>query len=1403
MECYRNELFLGYLQIQLIIIRMRNIPDHIKRNLAPIKILFRRTMLLCFILLISSLNNFGKLGAEEIVKYGLKDGLSNNNVIGLAQDRNGLIWIATKSGLNQFDGHQFKVFKHIKNEPNSICSNSLNCIYADPNEDILWIGTEKNGLDAYNYKNQEFTHYTESELNGRGSTLSANGVTHIEGDGKGNLWLSTYMSGIDFFDTQKKEFSHFNTSNVKGLVSNYNWYVFPDGNRLFLGHVSQGLTIMNPAERTAVNFRHDPNNPNSIPDDIVTSIFKDSKNRIWICTRNGLAYFDEKNLSFINFRHNSDPGSLSHSFVERLMETPDGRLWVGTEGGGINILEPDNLDLSTGKAVFTRIPVSETPEGTPSVSVQSILVDKYSNLWFGGFIGGLNIIRHNKEMFRRIDYLPLKGYKNSLNFKMVNQLALDNNENLWATNGEGGICIYKNGEKIQDITRTPENNSLISISLIKDKQNRLWTGTLNGEIYIIDPITRKLSREKHFTGLNFVQIYQLFEDSRSNIWAATDIGLFYYNYRTGATGHLDSENSDIEDNNIRTICEDSRGNLWVGTLGGKLFVLDTYFNKIISYSNSFDFYIISSIYRDSQNRMWVCSANDLFLFKSPEIDSVSRFGIESGLIETNTRSIIEGEEPNEFWISTINNIVHFNLNKLQFRTYTLKDNISVGDYSGNSAVKLKNGDIYFGSQNGICYFNSKSDQTNSRLPGPVLSDILINRLNSESNDPFESYSASRLNDLKYNQNTIQIHFTTPDYSLCDKASYRYRLLGLDSEWFFLGNENQLTFRNLNPGRYELQIQSKLGDNEWIEEQLSLKFRIHPPFWFSWWAELIYTLLVISGIFFFVRFYRNKTLIENQLTIEKRTHEQEHKLNEEKLRFFTNITHELRTPMTLILGPLEDLTSNQNLSADVSRKINSIHSVSVRLLQLINQILEFRKSETSNRRLTIRKGDLSILVKEIGLKYMELNQNKSINFHLELPQINPEQTETDENLRKTELYFDHEVISIILDNLIGNAFKYTEKGHILLKLSQSREENIDYTVLTVEDSGYGISGKDLPHIFDRYYQAKNTTHPITGTGIGLSLVKNLVDLHQAEINVDSQINSGSKFTVRLLTNNTYPEAFHETLEEETILESTETDNRNVILVVDDNREILDYIQDSLSDSYQVLTAENGRKGLEIAREKIPDIVISDVMMPVMDGIEFCKTLKGDVSTSHIPIILLTAKSGMQDKAEGYDAGADSYLTKPFSANLLKSRINNIFTTRNYLIDSFAGNTRDKQALFNESASKLDKEFLEKLEMIIRSKANNEELNISGISDEMNMSHSTLYRKVKALTGITVNELIRKVRMHLAEELLLTNKYNISEVMYMVGVNSKSYFRQCFREEFGQNPSEYLQKLKDGSPEPEID
>lgn len=890
-------------------------------------------------------------------------------------------------------------------------------------------------------------------------------------------------------------------------------------------------------------------------------------------------------------------------------------------------------------------------------------------------------------------------------------------------------------------------------------------------------------------GSEFLDICSFSEDINGKIWIGTQTGIYsYFNNQLSYEKELNAQLPDIM---VHGIIRDKNGKLWVGTFGKGVVVFDEDDKKLYNFTtdHSFPSNAVNYMMEDSRKRILVATREGIIIFKDVSQPNIFvSFGAKEGLENTQVRAIQEDHD-GYIWISTNGGISRLDEKNKRFYNYNYHDGIPMGDFMDGSTCITPDGTLFFGSQNGACYFNPRELSSPREVSPVTITQFFIYNKQTESRDTRLPVPISnRIVELPYNQNTFNISFNVLDYTQSSQVEFSYMLEGLENAWYSTQGDNQVTFRNIPHGNYVFKVKTRFRNQEWNENAAQLTVVIAPPLWLTWYAKLGYVILFIFALYALLRFYKRKLDLESSLEVERKQSLNKQELNEERLRFYTNITHELRTPLTLILGPLEDLLSDATLSPKHANKISIIHDSATRLLNLINRILEFRKTETQNRKLSVAKGDLGQLVQEVGLRYKELNPNNKVNYHIHI--------ETED----TEIFYDADMITIILDNLMSNAAKYTSEGDITLSLRSVEENQIKYTEISVSDTGHGIDAEALPHIFDRYYQAKSK-YQASGSGIGLALVKGLSELHEGILKVESAVDTGTTFTLRLLTENTYPNAIHAQHDmekkpmdaEETTITDTPTENHPIVLVVEDNADIREYIRSSFTDIYEVITAKDGKEGWELAQARIPNIIVSDIMMPVMDGIELCKRIKEDMRTSHIPVILLTAKDSLQDKEEGYASGADSYLTKPFSAKLLHSRINNLLETRKKIASLLAlADTQPKQESAVSSLNKLDNEFLQKITQIIEENLEMEKMDIAFIADKMCMSHSTLYRKIKGLTDMSANEFIRKVKMRKGVELLMSGQYTISEIAYMIGFSSVAYFRQCFKDEYGMSPSDYVKQ-----------
>ena len=1154
--------------------------------------------------------------------------------------------------------------------------------------------------------------------------------------------------------------------------------------------MDRGFSILSIKDKTVKNFTHEPQTPNSLPGNEVTCVYKDKSGNIWIGTDRGMVLFNPEAESFIPFDDRTN--SISHRVYD-IRQLDDNRLWIAMEFGGIAVVDlSQQLFRSSDQIHALSIREGDDEYGLSNSSIRCLLQDSFGNVWAGSWGGGINFIKREPSLFSTYKYSPFPSTNNSLNSKIASGVCMDKAGNLWIGTDGGGINVFNKGRRIAiyNADNKKFRSNTVQAALC-DSKGGLWFGLFYGGIAYYNPKSQSF-RQIFSEDKSRTDVRSFHEDKQGNIWVGTSEGV----YLIDCDSKTIKAHYNLENNLARCVLKDSEDQVWVGFFGGGLGLYDPQLQSIQLFNvlAKFPSNTINALYEDSRKRLWVATGEGLVCFPSLTDRNYKVYQRESGLANTHIQAIGEDKAGN-IWVSTNKGISCLVDSKDIFYNYDYHDNLPMGSFSRGSVAYGQDGNFYFGSINGLCYFNPEVVLQERKSPPAFITNIEIT---DPLNKPENGQSTIALNgqknvQLKYTQNSFSIRFNIQNYALVNQVEYAYMLKGLENSWYTLTDPNNVTFRNLPPGKYQFQVKTRMRNQAWSDATTSLNIRIAPPLWLTWWAKSFYILLSLIILFSILYAYKKRLDAEALYQLEKQSHEHEQELNNERLRFYTNITHELRTPLTLILGPLEDIQKSDTLSTKDAQKISVIHQSAIRLLNLINQILEFRKTETQNKKLCVSRDNLVPLIREIGLKYKELNRKPAVDIRLVVEK------------EHMPIYFDKEIIQTILDNLISNALKYTEKGSISIGIRQVERAEVNYTEIRVSDTGYGIKPEALPHIFDRYYQ-EGGKHQASGTGIGLSLVKNLVALHEGEIRVESAPNQGSTFYVSLLTDNSYPQALHADSQEkesnvqhieEAQVNQVSSSDKPILLVVEDNPDICDYIAESFSDHFEVKTAANGKLGKESALKEIPDIIVSDIMMPVMDGNEMCRELKKDVRTSHIPIILLTAKDSLRDKEEGYQVGADSYLTKPFSASLLHSRIENLLQSRRNLANHFSANAAisNKAAVITESLNKLDNEFIHKINQLIEERLSSDKIDISYLSDKMCMSNSTLYRKMKALTGLSTNEYVRKIRMKHAEQYLLEGKYNISEIAFKVGINNLFYFRQCFKEEFGYIPSEYLKRLKE--------
>lgn len=1318
---------------------------------------------------------------------GLKEGLSNGFVNDMIIDGQGFIWAATESGLTRIAGTKCTIFK---NNNSNIDNDGIVGLYYNKESNSIWILFKNGHIDVFDCKTQQFIHFTQK--------IPKKSVADIKGAADGGIWIAYYDGTIQHYTPKNQKFSTISNKRLPNIKNGIR-SITDDGNdHLYIGLRIEGLYVYNLRTQKTKYFRHNPNDPQSLPGDNVRSICIDHAKNIWVGTNLGLGLLDPFTGKFKVFKHiANNPASLAGDNIHQIIEMNDRTLWIASDIGGISV-----LDLNLYKNPLTEelkfSQITKENSGLSSNNNRRIIQDSFGNIWIANYSMGIDFIAKSAASINTLQYMGKA-------LEEVTGLYCDHQGNLWI--GQDNLMsLYQNGKLMQtwNFSSYLSNSSSSIYVFEEDKKGNIWCGTSDNGVLKFNPHTHS------FTRINYAQnldVHALCENAQGKMWVGTEAGIFSVeNDKINKEQELNRQmgnNPTI----IYSIKEDNYGQIWIGTLDRGVFVFSKQMKLIVHLTekNLLATNTINHIIKDADGGIWMATMRGLAYVQNPlQPGAIKNYNERYGIKDSHIRAISQDKQGN-IWVSMFSGIACLNIHKQRFYNYDYESGIPTSNFVEASAVTTPDGTIYFGSPGGICFFNPQQlTEPKAVSPIQIINCERVGKLSDQFASRLISPNKEGIICLSHDDNTFKINFTIKDFSQEGNVEYSYMMKGLDDQWYETEGDNEVTFRNLKPGDYTFIIRAKLKNQDWEDASTAeMKVVVNPPLWLTWWAKLCYVLLIMGILGYFFRSYQKQLLLRNSLVQEKWESKQRQQVNEERLRFFTNITHELRTPLTLILGPLEDLMEDKEIAERVHHKIGCIHASAERLLNLINDILEFRKTQTQNRKLTVAKANLGAFVREIGVRFKDLNQNSRLNIRLNIKTGVP------------ELYFDSEVINTVINNLMSNAIKYTPEGSITLSLTMPEDNTV---AIAVEDTGYGIDKDALPHICDRYYQ-ENGNHQASGTGIGLALVKSLATLHQAELTVESEKGRGSKFTFSLKADRTYPEALHkddnqdlataENAEEnETTSKEPTEDIRPLLLIVEDNADIRLYIEESLHEDYRIIQAGNGREGMEQAFSKVPDIIVSDIMMPEMDGIKMTHILKEDIRTSHIPIILLTAKTSINDQEEGYDSGADSYLTKPFSAKLLHSRIRNILSGRRRLADYIVQKnisqfetsadeqqtsqkaTEEKEDAMTCQISNLDKKFLEKLNKLIENHISTDDLDMAFMTDKMAMSHSTFYRKVKALTGMSANEYIKKAKLRHSMTLLKKGEYSIAEVAILAGFNNLGNFRESFKREFGKSPSEIL-------------
>ena len=1362
----------------------------------------------------------------EPIFQSLSPDFEYNAVRCIFKDHKGYMWFGTESGLIKYNGINLFVYENITGSAISLNSNAVNVITEDKNNS-LWVGTSA-GLNLYNRDKDNFGGVPDG--NDTINALNQILITALCADNKSVLWIGSYLDGLYAYDINSKKIRHYaqDLNNPNTLSSNGITCIAKDiEGKLWIG-TQNGLNVLIDSARF-IRFFNEPANLNSISNNSITSLTTDGSGCIWAGTKGGglnRITRGRDGFSIERYATNSGRSKISNNYILSLYADKKGFLWIGTDNGGLN-----RLNTRTGIVDYYKAE-DRDEYGLNSNSIWSLYGDEEDRLWIGTYNKGINIIDEKFMKFESFKKISFAG-KNLINNDVMG-FTEDDKGFIWiATNG-GGICRFDPVKR--QFNRLVYNDSHQAIianndvqDILFDSDGNLWIGTWAGGI---DRLNSEGTKSRNYRlinsqGTEINNVFTLYQDPDGRIWAGSaGNGLFLYDKKADEFYSFTCES---DQNLVSTasfvtaLLTDAEHNFWVGTIYGLVMMKIQYDQPVrcVNYLHSEDPSSLSSnviecIFEDSEGKIWIGTSDKGINLFNKQDSSFTVVQKKDGLPSNAIKGILEDDE-GFLWISTSKGICRFLYEKNSFRNFTREDGLNSNEFNLNSCLRAGNGEFYFGSENGFNAFFPGKIRENTSIPPVYLTELRINNkpaVIGEKDSPLKkNIVETKEIILNYKQTSFSIDFVALNYTRSSRNQFCYKLEGFDEEWNYIGTQRTANYTNISPGKYVFLVKGSNNDGFWNEKPTELRITIKPPFWKTWWAEVFYVLFLYLAVVVIVKIRNERISIKNKLKLEQLAREKEHELNESNVHFFTNIAHEFRTPLNLILAPLESLISSAE--SKIREHLMVIYRNANRLLQLTNNLMDFRKLEEGRTKLKIQHGDILQYIKEISTYFRVNSKSHHITFNVETSETS------------IMGWFDPEKLETILLNLLSNAYQHTpDNGRISITANVSMSAKISekygdhimdiqtnsrFVAITVKDNGEGISTEELPNVFDKFYRGKSSeVRRNQGTGIGLTLTKGLVELHHGKIWAESTPGVETRFTFVLPIdtgvydeNELLPDAVG-TLkrsiiadpepdivlphENDTITVINQDDEKPDILIVEDNEELRAFLVKELSAKYCVSQARDGRAGIEMAQSEIPDLIVSDIIMPNINGIELCETVKSDIRTCHIPVILLTAKTSIKEQIEGVETGADAYITKPFSIQFLLARIHQLIHSRRELYAYFS---KDVYIIPNKLAEhELDQKFLkEAIDYIIQNITDNS-LNVEGLAEHLKLSRSNVYRKIKALTGQSIIEFIRLIRLKQAIKLMETNHYSLAEIAYLTGFTSPSYFTKCFKNQYGKPPSEYL-------------
>ena len=1394
--------------------------------------------------------------------------LGEGRIQEIYEDSSSTLWvILAGKGINRFNPitEQFTRFRHDPSDPHSLTSDEINLVFEDHNA-TLWFISSGQGVNRYDREQDRFIRYRHDPADSH--SLSGDDVHLMLEDHSGTLWFATASNGLNRYNREQDNFTRYqhDATNGASLSSDaINHFIEDDAGRLWIA-TSDGISILESERASFLRIRHDPANPNSLSDNHTTCILQGSDGAYWIGTRGaGLnklilstginpsispqPIFDPEKCRFTVFKY--DPNRILYfqtNHISLVFEDHHGDIWVGTAWKNFHIFDRAVGDFSMvnpelpgayHRGNIQRFTNPKDPlsrnwlrETLSLNEITAAYEDRDGVLWVGTTGSGIN------------KYSPERKKISGSFISLPNCQAIyeDRDGDLWMGNPNG---LHKHDRKtgevihydpaLYSVFRSPsfrKTRDRSITAIYEDRGGRLWIGT-ERTLYILNKSAGQLAFANRL--ILAIHIKFIYEDRPGTIWVGTTQGLMEYQSHSGIVQHHLSDVNNpntLSNSDINAVFEDHAGNIWVATAGG--------LNRYHRDSQSFTRYLnnqglaggirnnnIIAIAEASPDwstgattatgQLWLATLEGIVLF-DPANEGVVNYTEDNGLADNSVVSMMS-DGHNHLWLGTLNGLSRFSTAGSIFRNFHHADGLQ--DYVFNFGAYHQNrqGGMYFGGVNGVTYIHPDSILETSRIPVIALTSFRI----LDQDVPLDTALAYKKQlSISQQDKVFSIGFATLNYANIRKNQFSYKLEGFDDDWIYSGNRNKATYTNLGPGDYTFRVKGADPAGVWNERGRSIKIIITPPWWKTNWAYFAYLLFAAGLLYGTLRYQLTRERQRQQRELARVETEKLREIDRLKSRFFANISHEFRTPLTLITGPVEQMLSGE-FKGNVREQYRMILRNGNRLLRLINQLLDISRLEAGRLKLQACETEIVPFLQKVVSAFESFAVQKGIHLSFLTPET------------AHKAYVDRDKLEKIMNNLLSNACKFTEAGgSISVQLSvdsnQSKDEKLttdNCLLITVSDTGIGISPERLPHIFDRFYQVDDSqTRAQEGSGIGLALTRELVELHYGEITVESTPGDGTTFKVRLPLGKTHlkaEEIVQETADvpkEQTRLQTIQKEHQSeppnlkseipnppapilsgksqiqkseIILIVEDNPDMRTYLKEGLKVRYQILEAEDGGQGLKKAVQSTPDLIISDVMMPNMSGYEMCRQLKNDERTSHIPVILLTAKADAESKITGLETGADDYLAKPFNARELRVRVKNLIELRRKLWQKFRrGGTF---AADDSALSSLDARFLQRAMSLVETHLDDPDFSTEAFGKEIGLSRTQLHRKLRALTGQSTHEFIRTLRLKRAAQLLVHHSGNISEIAYQVGFNSPSHFTRAFREMFGKPPSAYAAQHKE--------